>query len=65
MRGGVSELTKLATAAFLGGLYVHLPIFALYFVGEGVPLSLVVTAQVFYAVACFLGEIPRGTPTCE
>lgn len=60
MHSTQTSIKRLLMIAFIGGLYFHLPIFALFLVGRGVSLSAVVTAQVFYSMASFLGEIPTG-----
>lgn len=45
---------------FLKGLYFYTPIFAFYFLYNGVSLSNLILSQTLYSLFVFLGEVPTG-----
>jgi len=56
----VSNTKKLKLINFLKGFYFHAPILTLYFLDNGIRLSHVVYAQIFYSVFSLLSEVPTG-----
>ncbi len=50
----------LKSIAFLKGAYFQTPILSLFFLAKGVPLSIIVMANVFWSIGAFVGEVPTG-----
>ena len=46
--------------AFLKGAYFHTPILSLFFLAQGVPLSVIVASNIFWSIGAFVGEVPTG-----
>lgn len=53
-------LKRIRIIGILKGLYFHIPIFTLYFLGEGVGLPQVILSEVFFTTVSFLSELPTG-----
>lgn len=46
--------------SFLRGMYLHLPIYTVYLLHQGVSASMIVFAAMFYSVGQFVFEVPTG-----
>ncbi|NQV12512.1 MFS transporter [Candidatus Uhrbacteria bacterium] len=46
--------------AYLKGAYFQTPILSLFFLAQGVPLSVIVASNIFWSVGAFAGEVPTG-----
>ena len=55
-----SNISKLQAMSVFKGMAFYLPIVSLFFISQGVDLSLIVISQVFYAVFYLVGNIPAG-----
>ncbi len=44
----------------LKGAYFYIPIFSLYLLSAGVPLSAIVIGNIFWSLGAFIGEVPTG-----
>ena len=56
----MKNILLLKCIALLKGGYFQTPILTLFFLAQGVPLSLVVASNIFWSVGAFLGEVPTG-----
>jgi MFS family permease len=54
------DANKLQIASFLDGMYFFIPILTLYMLDNGVGISTIVIAQVFYSIVSFSMEMPTG-----
>lgn len=56
----MSVISRIRIIGILKGLYFHIPLFTLYFLGEGVGLPQIILSEVFFTSVSFLTELPTG-----
>lgn len=56
----MQNIRLLKLIAFLKGAYFQTPILSLFFLAQGVPISVIVASNIFWSVGAFLGEVPTG-----